>query len=604
MALGVLSLVLVALLPQLIVGIRSTGTARYVSQAKGVAQGELERMRNLPFHITPAAGDYVDVLDNYFPDDAAPASVPACTTGGTYTSPQVGWTGFVSAGSGARCDYEPTGPFYRTVEVVPAEPGIGRFVMVVDTQFLSAGSPPTAVAPLAGYDTQDDRYDSPASTQIGVTLTVLYADRGTVRPVTTYTQISQQLPNVSRLRSEADVRVLEVGSVTADGVPLSAAAGLLSLRGAVSYGSTARANLSAVNAGLATGEQSAGAALNVSAPPTDPVLARSGAAGSLHTFGCDYACWGTSMLSGFGLSADSGLPNAGTAAAPVQALVTGSGNGVLRFGNSTAANYRTDLGLVPPLVGFDTAAAPMPSGITDGCTAATTGLPAYVSAGGFLRTTSGGAGFVESCGVARGTAVELFPTTFAPDGVVQVVLERASARCQVQGSGHTATVEHDYRARVRYFTGPTVADYAEVVVSPASDALAAVDLNAERADGRYKLSDYITSWTGLTDGQVRRTTMNGVASVTLPGVLTIATVPVRGTVQTPSPTPTPTASASPTGEATTSAAAEPSAATTETATASPTPSPSPSPTPVVTVDPTSVLSLTVGAVSCTTEDQR
>ena len=67
-SLGVFAVVLVALLPQLIVGIKATGTARVVSQAKGVGQGQIERLRHLPFHITPAAGDYIDVLDRYFPD--------------------------------------------------------------------------------------------------------------------------------------------------------------------------------------------------------------------------------------------------------------------------------------------------------------------------------------------------------------------------------------------------------------------------------------------------------------------------------------------------------------------------------------------------------
>ncbi|HET7735831.1 MAG TPA: type II secretion system protein [Nocardioidaceae bacterium] len=588
-ALGVLSTVLVALLPQLVVGIRSTGTARYVSQAKGVAQGELERMRNLPFHITPAAGDYVDVLDYYFPDDDAPAVAPTCEGPDTYVPPQAGWSGFVAGGSAARCDYEPSGPFFRTVKVVAPQPGIGQFVVVANTQFLSSSTPPVPVAPLSGYDTQDDRYDSPASTQIGVTLTVLFAERGTLRPVTTYTQISQQLPNVSRLRSEVDVRVLEVGSVTADGVPLSAGAGLASLRGAVSYGSTARTDLSAVNAGLATGEQDAGASLNTSAPPAAVVTGQHSAAGSLDSFGCVYACWGTSSLSGFDLTADEGLPNAGTPTAPVQALVTGNSNGVLTFGNSTAGNYRSDLGLVTPLVGFDTAASAVPSGITETCTAATTGPGAFVSAGGFLRTTAGDTGLVESCGVARATTVELFPTSFAPDGVVQVVLERASARCVVQGSAHAATVEHDYRAVVRYLTG-TPSTYTEVIVSPTSNDLAAVDLAADRAGGLYKLSDYIVSWTGLTATQVRTTASGGVASVTLPGVLTIATVPVRGTVQPAPASPSPSATASPT--------------TTASPTETVSPTATPSPTPVVTVDPTSVLSLTVGAVSCTAEDLR
>ena len=94
-ALGIFSVVLVALLPQLIVGIQATGTARIVTQAKGISQGQLERMRHLPFHIAPAAGDFVDVLDYYYPDVHAPTTTPTCKAGDDYELPTVGWSGYV-----------------------------------------------------------------------------------------------------------------------------------------------------------------------------------------------------------------------------------------------------------------------------------------------------------------------------------------------------------------------------------------------------------------------------------------------------------------------------------------------------------------------------
>jgi len=587
-ALGVLSVVLIALLPQLVVGIQSTGTARQVSQAKGVAQGELERMRNLPYHISPAAGDFVDVLDNYFPDDDAPGTAPVCMSGEAYNTPATTWSGYVAAASAARCDYEPSGPFYRVVKEIEAEPGIGRFVLVVNTQFLSGATPPSPVAPLAGYDTQDERYDSPAATQIGVSLTVLYDDRETLRPVTTYTQISQQLPSVNRVRAEAEVRVLETGSVTADGVPLSLSAGLLNLQGTVSYASTATANLSAVSGGLATGEQGAGAGSVLSAPPTDTVTPESAAAGSLGIFECAYACWGSSQLSGFVLNADEGLPNVGSVSTPAAALITSNDNGGVSFGNSSAANYRPDRELTPPLVRFAPSATAVDTGL-NGCAAGTGGTQAYASATGYVTTTGGTTGSVEACGVARSGTIALFPTTFAPEGVVQIELQRASARCLVTGADHSATAERDFLAVVRYFVGGAE-EYAEVEVSPGADNLAAVDLEAPRskgplAEGTYQLSDYIVSWTALTSGQVQTATGTGNASLTLPGVVTIATQPMRGTVEEPvEPSPSPTA--------------DPSDSPTAT------PTPEPEPEPIITVDPTSVLSLTVGAVSCTAEDQR
>ena len=126
-SLGIFLVVMTALLPQLIVGIKSTATARMVTQAKGVTQGQLERMRNLPFHVARDAGEYLDVLDFYYRDTVAPSTAATCRSDGRYVAPATGWRGYV-AGT-ARCDYEPqTGPMYRYV--APAAHG---FTVVVNT---------------------------------------------------------------------------------------------------------------------------------------------------------------------------------------------------------------------------------------------------------------------------------------------------------------------------------------------------------------------------------------------------------------------------------------------------------------------------------------
>ena len=196
-ALGVLVVLLTALLPQLVVGIRSTATAQTITQAKGVAQGQLERMRSMPYHVGRAAGPYLDVLDRYF-TNLAPAPAIICESGGKYLAPSTSWSGYVADAS--RCDYEPrSGPFYRYVVPHPAtgpDPFAG-FEVVVATQFLDGDTPPGVVTPVAPYDTQTAGRDRPASSQIGVTVTVLQPRGGTVRPVTTYTQIAD-LPEGGR----------------------------------------------------------------------------------------------------------------------------------------------------------------------------------------------------------------------------------------------------------------------------------------------------------------------------------------------------------------------------------------------------------------------
>lgn len=541
-ALGILMVVLVALLPQLIVGIQAAGVARQVTQAKGISQGHLEKMRNLPFHIAPAAGDFVDVLDHYYPDVAQPSVAPVCLSGGAYAPPQTGWVGYVPEGaSSVRCDYEPQeGAFYRSVETLPAVAGSGSFTLVVNTQFLSGATPPVPVTPAPDYHTKQVGRDSPASSQIGVTATVLYSSRGTLRPVSTVTQIAERLPSVNRLQAEASTRVLEVSSVvpgSPSGVPLTLSAGLLDLTGSLSFASTASASLAATSAGLATGEQEGGAAATGTAPPTTTVASSTAGAGLLSPGGCLFACWGGTAITGFGLTAEDGLPRAGSAVAPAQVLLTdvASNNG-LSFGNTTTADdYRSGLDLLPPLLRLDDdAAGSLPSGLS-GCALGVTGTPAYLSASGYLQTTETD---VESCVVGRSTTVELFPTGFTPPGrgVVRVRLERASARCRLATSAHTPTATADYRAVVEYYDGDNsdgslYSEAATVVPGQAVDQLAAVPLTTPIGAGTKTLGSYISSWSSVTADQVVDTAEPGAVEVKIPGVVTISTQPVRTGVE-------------------------------------------------------------------------
>ena len=532
-ALGILSVVLVALLPQLVVGIRATGTARLISQAKGVSSGELERMRNLPFHLARSAGPYRDVLDNYYPNLTPPVTSPLRTS--TCSTPIAGWSGYVSptVPLSARCDYEPsTGAFRRTVRLVPAAAGIAPFAVVTDTQFLSAATPPVPVTPVTGYDTQSDVTDIPAGSQIGVTVTVLYTERGTVKPVTMYTQIAAREQSTTRVRAEADVRVVDVGSVTPGAVPLTLSAGVVHLKGSVSFSSTATASLTAVSAGLATGNKAGGATSSTSAPPSATTSATSAIAGALGSNGCLYACWGNTSSSAFPMAAEDGLPVVGSSSVPASALITSLGsNSGISFGNDTTGNYRTGLQLAPPLVRLDPSTAATPSGLS-GCASGSTGTSAYLSGSGYLTTSPAGAsGLVESCAVAKSAAIELFPTspaTFAaPHGVVRVTLERASARCAVTGTARTASVTPDYRAVVQYWNGASYTTLPAIDTTNAVDELDAVPLTTTSVGGAKKLGDYIASWSSLTPAEMTQDTRRGASQLTMPGVVTIASQPVR-----------------------------------------------------------------------------
>ena len=535
-ALAIFLTVVVALLPQVVVGVRATGTARLVTQAKGVAQGQLERMRNLPFHIAPEAGDFVDVLDFYYRDRVAPTTTPTCTSGGRFTAPAAGWTGYVASASTARCSYEPAaGAFFRSVDVVAPSAGSAGFTLVTDVQFLSGETPPTPVSPIAGYDSGQTGKDTPASSQIGITVTALYTDRGTLRPVATYTQVSARLPSTTRLRARVDVTTLDVGSVTADDVPLSLSAGVVHLSGSVTYASTAAASLASTSGSLGTGQRANGAGLTTAAPPTSGTSGSTAPAGALSAGSCPYACWGASQLGPLAVSAAGGLPQAGGPLSPAQALVTARDDAfgsALSFGNTAAGGYRTGLRLTPPLLRTDPLATPLPSALS-GCSVGGAGVPAYVAGSGYLQTTAADDPVspltVDACAVARSAVVEVLPTEFAPDGIVRIELSRASGRCRVTGGAHTASTSFDYHAEVHYWDGSSYVRAATVVPGQTTDPLEALPLTTPVGGGKV-LGDYIASWSSLTADKVDEAATSGQtgsARVKLPGVVTLATQPVR-----------------------------------------------------------------------------
>jgi hypothetical protein len=211
---------------------------------------------------------------------------------------------------------------------------------------------------------------------------------------------------------------------------------------------------------------------------------------------------------------------------------------------------------------LDPLGVPLPSGLS-GCAPGTGGSLAYLSGGGYLRTTDAGsptAPFqVEACAVARASTIQLFPTAFAPQGVVQIQLSSASARCLVQGKAHAASTDVGYQAVVRYFDGLVYRTAATVVPGAGTDPLQdpALLTKPVKLDGSRTLGDYIASWSSLTSARVDQSSATGVAKAKLPAVVSVATQPVRADP------------AAPDG-----------------------------------LDGTSVLSLAIGAVSCSAEDLR
>ncbi len=568
-SLVIITLLIVVTLPQLLVGMRSNDVSRKSLQEKGFAQTELERMRNLPFHIAPAAGDFIDVLDRFYPRLNAPGTEPSCPTTGPFPAPKATWAGYVSP-SAKHCPWEPPGALYRTVRTETTDPRLRGFVVVLNTQFLNAATPPAAVTPPSDYNSALVGKDSPPTSQIGVTVSVFRTDRLTPNPMTTYAQIGRQDQLEPLIASTLDVVALELGSTTPEGLPLTLSAGLLGLQSSLTYASRASAVISSTTTGIATGQQASGAGTSVQAPPTVTQAQQDQSGASLNASGCLLVCWGNTRSAPLTLSSGTGLPLVGSPATPAQVRITNANNSVITLG---AGNNNTDPALSlksATLVDFDPALGAAESdsdenrnvvraGVSATC-AGTGGDAVRVVSSGWLRTTSSQDTtpyLTEACGVSRAATLSVLPTTFAPRGVIRIRLTDAAVRCGVSGASHAASASLTYSVKVQRWESGAPGGYvtiAEINHNNTSDPLAGVPLTTPLGGGNGLLGDYIESWSSATKNDVRKSTATSKASASVPGIVSLRTVPTRLSGGSP--------------------------------------------------DPLSAVSLTLGSLSCTAEDRR
>ena len=229
------------------------------------------------------------------------------------------------------------------------------------------------------------------------------------------------------------------------------------------------------------------------------------------------------------MTATDGLPNVGTVGTPMQARLTGAdGSGrVISFDNGQPASYRAGLSLPGPLVRLDPDASLTSEGVTSTCTPSAGGLTAYARSLGFLRTTETSP-VVEACAISSAAWVSLFPTGYAPRGVLRVRLVTASAHCQVSGVTHVATTPAvDYQVEVSRWIGPGDDAYASVAtITPADDGDLPDPATLE-VGANHTLADYVDSWSAITPDAYEVTASGGVSAVQVPGAFTLTSQPVR-----------------------------------------------------------------------------
>ena len=551
-AVGLLVLVLAALLPELVVGIRATSGAKNLTQAKGVLQARLEGMRSMPYHVGPARGDYIDLLDTYYRDMANPTVPPpgsGCQPNGVWVTPLVGWSGFVGS-NGVRCSYEPKGAaFYRKVIPDITAPGLGTFTLVADTAFLSSAVPPALIAPRAGYASRTVGLDTPASGQVGVWATIVYPSSSALKPVTTYTQLSRRNPVASSLEVAATVSTVRVASQSPTSL-LTLDVGVVAQSGARFTGSTVSMNANAVSAGSGTGALAEGAKATLAAPAS-AVQADTFAGGGWLNGSCQFLCFGSSTVRGAAVSAADGLPLSADPAAPVRVALTsgwfapgydgskyggfGFNNGPDGPGDGTGAVFARGLSADHPMVTMD-GRAPGVSLVQSGCESTTSAeAENFVSASGFLDAdpVTDVTSAVTSCVTARSAPIMLFPTSWAPDGVIRVTLGQSSLQCRVVHTGGVpsalpATAKFSATVEYKNATGPGYVTAGTITEGGSDDPLAGVPLTTSVGHG-FTLGSFIQSWRSSTSIDVAQNNVTTSTSVQakVPGVVSIESQPTR-----------------------------------------------------------------------------
>lgn len=529
-----------ALIPMFLGMTKAATFAKTYTQARNLAQDQVESMRQLPFHIDAsnqkdssggdASTSRVDLVDTYYP---ALTPVASGTTAANVS------TGFVAASATAgRVTGDPAGAFFRTVSTRTL-PGEGSsYRILVTGQFIDGSG--AAVAPQVGYLYSDKTgLDEVPSTAMAVTVQVVWTRYGKTKLHKTYTRIDQAQPVRPLVNAQARAELLRVTSTLPGDVQVTADVANVSADGSAAAGITA--SVDALGAAVSTtpGVTVAGARSSGSAPPTQTVAnASDNAGGDLLGIGCLTVCFGKTVVTGGSLSVDKALPLVGYASdgtgSPMLASVQGqgsSGRPAFRFAN---VPDRTDLllSLTSPLVTLrpkEQLGLPLIGGSADG-----TGFAGLSTSqiSGSAHNVSAKAGSCGSSGpcpttATAGSVIDIMPTTFIPSGrgVVQIQLFGAAIACSTDGTTPAAAATYKADVYVWKSTG------YQLVGTATNGGLQLPDPSTIKVTTNLgvdvMLSQYIQSWSAMTTLDVLTGAAGNVARGTTDGIITLNTAPTR-----------------------------------------------------------------------------
>ncbi len=523
-AMIVFALFVSAALGMLVGALRTAALTKDSTSARQVAQADFEKLKGLVFQ---ASGSTPTVLSTYYPN------LTATSTRGT--------TGYVSAASTTRwtADGDPaTGAFYRTVLTsAPTAPAYTRYLAVqfVDSSGVAIATIPATYSPTA--------LPLP-STTVRATETVLWNRIGQH----TYTMQSELTTGAAapeQASGSATITAVRLSGLDAIANPLApvkvALEGpSLSLRGALTDNAVASVAASGADGTNSLGAHSEGSTGLANAPGDTTASSTSASAGTLAGSGVTpYGTFGPSTTSGLSAQASYARPRVSTSSAPSTTTLA-AGNGSTPALTMTTLTTVSDAPAKLQLSSTDIARATIPS--CGGCTT-------FTSTGYLSSADNGITHSVDASVSTTGAAgIGLFPTSFAPQGVVILQLDSATLTCHVGGtypSTSPGTVTATYSGSIKYWTGNgTTGSYTTVALSNSNSTspLAGISLATTQvwtyAGAPVYLSDYISSWgsatTSALSGMKQSTPNDQLLSAKLDGFITVTTAGVQATAPTTS----------------------------------------------------------------------
>lgn len=509
-AFAIFAIASAALLPLMVVAAKTASSAKLETQAKNLTQQQLERMRNLAFHVDHQNGDYVDLLDLYYSDlstaasTLTPSSARSSTPYGDADGQVVAQFVANPAGAGGR----PTGPSYRIADL--QLDGYPEFSLEIYTQFLRTTR--TVAAAGAGYNSQTSGLDAPPTQLVGITVLTTWNDSNGASSLRTYTEMAEDSGGGSRLATQSRATAVRVTGTDASGRALLAQAGVVQADGSVTTGSSATAAAEAARLEQIGVETQLGRTASVSSPPNPSGTAGSSPSDPEFRIGgsllapCGWANVGPTRVAEVSATTGTTQPKApsdggddvrAVGAKRVQAgvLVNGSPCGGYSFAVHPDTNPLTGMGVdsSKPMVGLrDT------GGSADLANAAAKAA-GQVSASGLVTLPI----FSSAYAAASAKTIDVLPLSGFANGAIRVTLNSSSLTCV-----SSATTAGAYDLTVVHPGGTLTRTYSSTSGTPVAALPDPATIPMTVGGVPRTLGDYL-SWelaTGVNQGD------NGVSS--------------------------------------------------------------------------------------------